>query len=223
LDQITVDIAAWLWLIAIACFVSTFIPRFRVWWAERTRLSFLRFGLGVAVVALLVVVGAASPPEPGGARVASKSASPARMSQGAKATENAVTAPSVGVQVEQTYTDSVRAEGQIIGESMDEWVSLMSSPQPMNEAWRLKVAEQLATWKTEYEKAEALRPPPEWSNIHAHYLAALAQLNAAANDYAQGLDDSNPSEIREANSELRNATTQIKEVTRRIVTLEAEH
>lgn len=121
----------------------------------------------------------------------------------------------------QEYVTAVQGQIKTLSTSMDRWVALISAPRLNDEDWQLDVAAQLATWKSAYAEAKTRQPPERWADINARYVLALRQLANAADDYAQGIDDSDPDRIREANEEVQSAAETEKVVAAQIFALAA--
>ncbi|MCM8745831.1 hypothetical protein NET03_04745 [Thermomicrobium sp. CFH 73360] len=69
-------------------------------------------------------------------------------------------------------------------------------------AWRAKVAVELAIWKSTYEEARNLTPPPRFAAFHQTYVSALEQFSLAADDFAYGIDHLDARRISVAASRL---------------------
>ena len=108
---------------------------------------------------------------------------------------------------------------KILQSSMDQWGALMTAPRLNDATWKLDAAAQLAIWKAAYTEAKAMQPPAQWAEIHARYVQALQQLASASDDYAQGLDDMDADQIKQANAEVQSAAETENEVASQVITL----
>ncbi len=65
----------------------------------------------------------------------------------------------------------------------------MQSPAVGLDSWTIRVAAELVTWQQTYKEAQALVPPPRFTEVHEDYLTMLALLDSASYDISSGIDN----------------------------------
>jgi len=101
------------------------------------------------------------------------------------------------------YFGQVHEEAGALGASLGRMADLCRSPLPQDRNWQAEVALELAMWKATYTDAQKLQPPAGWSEWNDRWLAQLASLDTAADEFASGIDHSDTGLLEESAARVR--------------------
>jgi hypothetical protein len=87
------------------------------------------------------------------------------------------------------YRFAIQEQFNTIVPSVERMTTLMEEPRFLDDAWKSDVIAEYTTWKTTYQQAQEMSPPPQFAGSHQRYLAALEVAANAADDYAAGLEN----------------------------------
>jgi hypothetical protein len=101
-----------------------------------------------------------------------------------------VDAVAVGLSTaERTYLEDMGAMVTTIRESLGRYEAFAEDPRFLDLDWLLKAAFEFMLWRSGYENALALEPPPAFAESHGRYLEALGLLAEISDDVAAAMDE----------------------------------
>ena len=93
------------------------------------------------------------------------------------------------------YLDAVARQTQSVDDSIQLFLSLLTTPNLSDAAWRRQVVLSIVPWKVAYQNAQKLDPPACLAASNRTYLAALESLDTASADVTQSLMDQSQLEV----------------------------
>jgi hypothetical protein len=90
---------------------------------------------------------------------------------------------------EQAYLDAMTPIVTAVRDSLDRYAALSQNHQFLNVEWLAKFAFELMLWRSAYDDARALEPPPALAESHGRYLEALGLLAEASDDVSAAVNE----------------------------------
>ena len=109
-----------------------------------------------------------------------------------------------------TYGTTVRGQVTLVVGSLQRVDALFDNVQPGDQAWLDQLRAELSLWQILYSEAQELTPPAELADFHARYVEALALLDSAAPDVAEGVASGDQERLSQADAKIDQAIEAIR-------------